>query len=286
MHALRLTALVLCLITLPGCLRTPVSNLPGLDHTVVAGDHLTGLSLRYGVPVQVIADANGLSSARLVPGSILRIPGGRIAPPAPAPTPEPPAAPEPSETADGWYLPRSTWTEVAVVASRATPMGGTPVKITVHHSGDHTHEGREPLGWLRMVEDRHMAGHRTGAAVHQPWAAIGYHFLILEDGRILEGRPMRWQGAHVGGDANRKNIGICLVGDFDHERPAQVQINALVTALDRLRAAYRIPRSEVYGHRDFKGTNCPGTYLYPLLDDYRDNRLVAKALRPTDVLKR
>lgn len=41
---------------------------------------------------------------------------------------------------------------------------------------------------------------------------IGYHFLILQDGRLVECRPHDTQGSHVRGKANRDSIGVCLAG--------------------------------------------------------------------------
>jgi len=40
---------------------------------------------------------------------------------------------------------------------------------------------------------------------------IGYHYVILEDGTVQNGRPEYWEGAHVKGH-NKDTIGICLIG--------------------------------------------------------------------------
>lgn len=41
---------------------------------------------------------------------------------------------------------------------------------------------------------------------------IGYHFLILRDGRLIECRPAAVQGTHMRSKRNRDTIGVCLVG--------------------------------------------------------------------------
>lgn len=41
---------------------------------------------------------------------------------------------------------------------------------------------------------------------------IGYHFLILRDGRLVETRPHTVQGSHCKGKLNRAYIGVCLAG--------------------------------------------------------------------------
>lgn len=64
---------------------------------------------------------------------------------------------------------------------------------------------------------------------------IGYHFLILADGSITEGRPLSMVGAHALNPApgrNRTHIGIALVGE-DHFNVAQYHaLRALLRSLE------------------------------------------------------
>lgn len=41
---------------------------------------------------------------------------------------------------------------------------------------------------------------------------IGYHFLILQDGKLVSCRPHTVQGSHCRGKLNRVSIGVCLAG--------------------------------------------------------------------------
>lgn len=41
---------------------------------------------------------------------------------------------------------------------------------------------------------------------------IGYHYLILRDGRLVECRPHNVQGTHLRSKHNRESIGVCLAG--------------------------------------------------------------------------
>ena len=43
------------------------------------------------------------------------------------------------------------------------------------------------------------------------WEGIGYHKVILRSGKIENGRPEFWIGAHVKGK-NKNSLGICLIG--------------------------------------------------------------------------
>ena len=98
---------------------------------------------------------------------------------------------------------------------------------------------------------------------------IGYHFVIDPYGRVLEGRDLTFQGAHARGDNNVKNVGICLIGNFDQTKPSEAALTALRRLVDDVRSKYRIPRTLVYGHRDLRGTRCPGENLARWVTSYR-----------------
>lgn len=247
----------------------PAAGLGEIVHVVATGETITSIATTYGVSVTSIIDANRLYDRLLTPGQRLRVPGGKRPIPVPV-EPEPEVAtPEPARGGDqSWYVPRQNWARQRVVISRTKPMGGTPMRITVHHSGEHRDAGMGTVEWLRLVDQQHTQG--IGKA--EPWACIGYHFIIGPDGKIYEGRPLLYQGAHAGNDDfNRLNIGICLVGEFEGHRVPVLQREALLAALDRLCADYGINRTKVYGHRHFKITDCPGRYLSQVIDAYADH---------------
>ena len=59
---------------------------------------------------------------------------------------------------------------------------------------------------------------------------------------------------------NFKSIGICLVGDFDKQKPTPAQMEALERLCRDIMERHKIPASRVLGHGEVKGaaTNCPG----------------------------
>jgi hypothetical protein len=76
-------------------------------------------------------------------------------------------------------------------------------------------------------------------------ADIGYHFVIMPDGSIYEGRDLRARGAHIDPEydpvtgnplaGNTGSIGISLVGDFDMgDDPTDEQLAALRSLLSFL----------------------------------------------------
>ncbi|PJJ55105.1 LysM peptidoglycan-binding domain-containing protein [Compostimonas suwonensis] len=89
----------------------------GLEYTIQAGDTIGAVAERYGLPVQDVLDANGLSWTSIIyPGQVVTVPLGgmdvavaAIAPPAPLSPPV--TAPEPSASAP-----------VASVATDQTPL--------------------------------------------------------------------------------------------------------------------------------------------------------------------
>lgn len=46
---------------------------------------------------------------------------------------------------------------------------------------------------------------------------VGYHYLILQDGKLVGCRPHNVQGTHAKG-ANRDSIGVCLAGGLSEPR--------------------------------------------------------------------
>jgi len=162
-------------------------------------------------------------------------------------------------------LPRSAWGARSTAPSRLEPASSTWNWITVHHSAD-------PDGsWLdgsqkasaraiQRMQSAHMNGDRYGD--------IGYHFLIDSRGRVFEGRSLVWQGAHSGGANNVGNVGICLIGNFEKERPTRAAVDAMHRLIAVLSQRLHIQARRVVGHRHWKSTACPGKHLLPHLGRY------------------
>ncbi|XP_060081507.1 peptidoglycan-recognition protein SC2-like [Ylistrum balloti] len=94
---------------------------------------------------------------------------------------------------------------------------------------------------------------------------IGYQYVIGGDGTVFEGRGWKYQGAHSPG-YNTKSIGVCLLGNFTATLPS----NDAATSLKNLHVCLQSinvlsPNNSVYGHRDIRQTECPGTEFYKTL---------------------
>jgi len=95
------------------------------------------------------------------------------------------------------------------------------------------------------------------------WNGIGYQAVILQDGTIQEGRPMKAQGGHTQG-MNSVSIGVCVVGDFTQDSPTREQVLSGIKFGKWARAEYN-PEMKIGGHKTFANTACPG-HLFPLED--------------------
>ena len=97
----------------------------------------------------------------------------------------------------------------------------------------------------------------TAATIHdwhlqRAWDGIGYHYVILENGTVENGRPEYWKGSHCFG-ANAKSIGICLIGIDEF---TAMQFESLRALICDLRDRY--PGAAIAGHRDYDNRKtCP-----------------------------
>jgi hypothetical protein len=124
--------------------------------------------------------------------------------------------------------------------------------IVIHHSAT-------PTGGAKAFDKMHK---------QKGWDELGYHFVIgngtdTADGQVEVGprwSKQKW-GAHTKTPDNRYNeqgIGICLVGNFDNERPTQKQLQALARLVSHLQKTYKVGSNDIIGHGQAKATDCPG----------------------------
>ncbi len=210
----------------------------------------------------------GATTAQMVPLRSLVLP----LPPAPKPpVAVAPVVPfRPSVRPPFEILPRLDWCRSNPIVNRLVPMGHI-TRITVHHEGMDAAEEcslSEVKQELRTIQRGHEQRMRAGD--------IGYHYIIDYNGRVWEGRDLCWQGAHAGNNsANKGNIGVVLLGNFEVQHPSEAQLAQLRTLLDYLMSKYDIPPSKVYTHREIKrlygldGTDCPGRYLQSEVNSMR-----------------
>lgn len=149
-----------------------------------------------------------------------------------------------------------------------------PVKIMVHHtatpnSDDTSQTHAEELA--RQIQDYHMDTNG--------WIDTGQNFTNTRGGYLLEGRhkslsvlkagDQHVKGAHAG-DQNSVSLGIENEGTYTSASVPSALWSSLVELCSYMVSQYGIEPGEIYGHRDFMATECPGDVLYGRLPELRE----------------
>jgi hypothetical protein len=130
-------------------------------------------------------------------------------------------------------------------------------EITVHHIGF----SQDPSKSLEQKLQR-LQKH---AQRNKPWGDIPYHFFIDLDGKIAEGRDLKYAGDTNTGYNPANRVHIVLEGNFDVEQPSSKQRSSLQSLVTTMRRKYGLANSKIYGHGDHAPTACPGKNLYQLI---------------------
>jgi hypothetical protein len=161
-------------------------------------------------------------------------------------------------------VPRRTWTTAAPIAALANPMGRVE-RITIHHDAINSSDVTSQSAATRRLNSIRQ-GH-----LQRDFADIGYHFIVDPQGKIWEGRPLRFQGAHVK-DQNERNMGVMVMGNFMEQRPTPAALAALDAFVASQMHRFAIPLSRVKTHKELAPTECPGTNLQRYMMDTRSSR--------------
>lgn len=155
-------------------------------------------------------------------------------------------------------IPRARWAKSGPDMGDINPM--LPIKsLTIHH------EGWEPFVTSDFDDTAYRIEHVRIAhrnAKGGGYADIGYHFVVDREGRVWEGRSLKFQGAHVK-NHNEGNIGIMCLGNFEEQNPTEKQLAGLSRQVRTIMARYKIPIKRVHTHREWPDaqTLCPGRSL-------------------------
>ena len=157
-------------------------------------------------------------------------------------------------------LPRSSWKAKSLIRSRVTPMSKI-FRVTLHHSGEAAGINASSK-WATGREILRIQRYHQG---NKGWADIGYHYIVDREGRVWQGRPVSYQGAHARGDANKGNVGIVVLGNYGRRkqtltRRQRAGLKLLVLKLSRI---FSIPQNHLYTHSEILPghTTCPGPQL-------------------------
>ena len=131
-------------------------------------------------------------------------------------------------------------------------MNNQPDKIIVHHTADDS--------WGKQTAKVNEYHKTKGYTLSSLGFYGGYHILIEKDGTIFRYRQDEEEGCHTTGQ-NTKSMGIAMAGNFSVEWPTQEQEDSLCKQLQEWMSRWNITKEEIYPHRRFAATECPGLKL-------------------------
>lgn len=158
-----------------------------------------------------------------------------------------------------------------------------PSYIVVHHTatsnGTATTQAAA-FSLARSIQNYHMNSNG--------WSDTGQQFTVSRGGYAMEGRHQSlsrlrsgtsfMQGAHVGaGTVNSSSIGIENEGIYTSVAPPAALYNRLVELCAYICDKYGIASNQIFGHRDFMATACPGNVLYSRLPQLRTDVAAKRA---------
>ncbi len=158
--------------------------------------------------------------------------------------------------------------------------GNTTNQIMIHHMAfpnvtDYSREHAVQLA--KDCQDLHMDGNG--------WADTGQHFTVSRGGFVLEGRHRSLEtldagqhqviSAHCPGE-NGNAIGIENEGTYITEVPPDALLDSLVRLCVAVAQKFRLHAWDIFGHWDFRVTDCPGIAFYRLFPSVRSR--VAEAM--------
>ncbi|MFG1811879.1 peptidoglycan-binding protein [Streptomyces sp. NPDC049040] len=212
----------------------------------------------------------GLGTAvAAVVGTELALPGSAQA----APSPEFP-----------WIIDCDSW-GARPPSSTIQITGNTTNKIILHHMAfpnvtDYSREHAVQLA--KDCQDLHMDGNG--------WADTGQHFTVSRGGYVMEGRHRSLEtlvagehqvvSAHCPGE-NGNAIGIENEGTYITETPPEALLDSLVQLCVAVCRQFDLNAWDIFGHWDFRITDCPGIAFYAQFPMIRTRVLHAMGVKPS-----
>jgi hypothetical protein len=164
-----------------------------------------------------------------------------------------------------WIIDCDTWA-ARPPSSTIQLSGNVTNKIIVHHMAfpnvtDYSKAHAEQLA--RDCQDLHMDTNG--------WADTGQHFTVSRGGYVLEGRHRSLEmleggkqqvvAAHCPGE-NGNAIGIENEGTYVTETPPKALLDSLTRLCVTVSRQYGLHAWDIFGHWDFRDTDCPGAAFY------------------------
>lgn len=158
-------------------------------------------------------------------------------------------------------------------SSPVTLAGNNPDKIIVHHTAfANTPDATQADSFAIAQEIQNLHMDTNG------WIDSGQHFTVSRGGFVMEGRHRSLERLQAGSDMvigahcvgqNNTSIGIENNGTYTSVAPPQALYDSLTSLCAYVCSQYALSPTQIYGHRDYNDTECPGDVLYSMLPQLR-----------------
>jgi len=130
-----------------------------------------------------------------------------------------------------------------------------PTKIMIHHTGVSHKDNPDQF---EATNEYHKAKYALKSSTGMYG---GYHAEIGAEGEIRSFRRAGEQSAACIGQNTGETFHIAIDGNFEIEKPTAAQIYKLRDTLRELAKGFKIDAENIFFHRDFWNTSCPGKYM-------------------------
>lgn len=155
------------------------------------------------------------------------------------------------------FVPRQQWgSEPAEISDELLH---EPERITLHHSGVLWKEGDDAFKKIKALQSW---GQRE-----KHWPDLPYHFLIDPEGRVFEGRELRYRPESNTDYELRGVVNVHLWGDFEQQSVTLAQLRATVELLAWLRQTRGLEKLQTHRQAAPGQTTCPGRDLVRYLEE-------------------
>ena len=142
--------------------------------------------------------------------------------------------------------------------------------ITLHHTAAPQKKGVAIESKMQNLQHFSQSESRLASGKMKPvWFDVPYHYYIAVDGKIAEGRDIKFVGDTNTDYDPAGHALIAIEGNFEIEDPSSEQLESLNKLLAWLAEYYEVPISEIKTHSDYASTACPGENLKKLLPHIR-----------------
>jgi hypothetical protein len=145
--------------------------------------------------------------------------------------------------------------------------------ITIHHTASPQKDGAPVEQKMQSLQYFAQSENRLASGKMKPaWSDVPYHYYIAVDGKIAEGRDIKFVGdTNTDYDPTGHAL-VVLEGNFETEQPSSEQQKSLQVLVAWLSTRYKVAASEIKAHNDYASyasTACPGEKLKRLLPALR-----------------